>query len=111
MSPSLSKREVNRQRWYERIKAWENSSQSQREFCKDHHLGYASFRRWRQILKAEDSEELITPTDPVRFLAVKVQAEKPANLTILIQDDLRVEVPSGFNPQVLQQVIQVLRTA
>ncbi len=111
MNPSLSKREVNRQRWHERIKAWENSSQCQRTFCKDHHLGYASFRRWRQILKAEDSEELVTPTEPVRFLPVKVQAEKPANLTILIQDDLRIEVPAGFNPQLLQQVIQVLRTA
>ena len=111
MNPSLSKREVNRQRWHERINAWENSRQSQREFCKDHHLGYASFRRWRQILKSEDSEELVTPTEAVRFLTVKVQAEKPSNLTVLIQDDLRIEVPSGFNPQLLQQVIQVLRTS
>ena len=111
MNPSLSKREVNRQRWHERIKAWKNSSRSQREFCKVHHLGYASFRRWRQIFKAEDSEDLAIPTAPVRFLPLKVQAEKPANLTILIQDDLRIEVPSGFNPQLLQQVVQVLRTS
>ena len=111
MNPSLSKREVNRQRWHERIKAWENSSQSQRAFCKERHLGYASFRRWRQIFKTEDSKELITPTEPVRFLPVKVQTEKNSSLTILVQDDLRIEVPTGFNPHLLQQVIQVLRTA
>ena len=111
MTPSLSKRESVRQHWLEQVSAWKNSQQSQREFCKAHHLGYASFRRWRQIFKSEDSEALMRPTEPVRFLPVHVQAEKPANLTILIQDDLRIEVPSGFSPKLLQQVIQVLRVS
>jgi hypothetical protein len=71
----------------------------------------ATFQRWRRIFKAEDSKGLVTPTEPVRFLPVKVQAEKPANLTVLIQDDLRIEVPTGFNPQLLKQVIQVLRAS
>ena len=110
MNSSLSKREVNRQRWCERINAWENSSQSQKAFCKDQHVGLASFQRWRRILKAEDSEDLdTTPSEAVRLLPVKVQVEKPTNLTILLQDDLRIEVPAGFNPHLLQQVIQVLR--
>ena len=111
MKSSLSKRESVRQHWREQVRAWKNSRQSQREFCTERHLGYASFRRWRQIFKAEDSEELIAPSEPIRFLPVEVQAEKLSSLTILIQDDLRVEVAVGFNPQLLQQVIQVLRAA
>ena len=111
MNPSLSKREINRQRWLERINAWTNSNQSQQEFCKAHHLGYASFRRWRGLLKTEESEAVADATGVVRFLPVKVHETTPSNLTILIQDDLRIEVPTGFNPHLLQQIIQVLRAS
>ncbi len=110
MNPSLSKREINRQRWRERINAWKNSTQSQKAFCEDQHVGLASFQRWRRILKAGDSEATASP-EPVRSLPVKVQAETPSNLTILIHDNLRIEVPAGFNPQLLQQVIQILRAS
>ena len=111
MNPSLSKREMVRQHWREQITAWRASCQSQREFCKDRQLGYASFRRWHQIFKSEDSKEAVACTGPVRFLAVKVQEQKGSNLAILIQDDLRIEVAAGFNPHLLQQVIQVLRAS
>lgn len=111
MNPRLSKREINRQRWRERISAWKNCNQSQRAFCEDQHLGLASFQRWHRLFKAEDSKGVITPTGAVRFLPVKVQEEKPANLTILVQEDLRIEVPVGFNPHLLQQVIQILRAS
>jgi len=111
MSPSLSKREINRQRWRERINAWTNSNQSQQAFCKAHHLGYASFRRWRMLLKTEEPEAAADATGVVRFLPVKVHQTTPPNLTILIQDDLRIEVPNGFNPHLLQQVIRVLRAS
>ena len=111
MNPRLSKREINRQRWRERITAWKNSSQSQKAFCEDQHLGLASFQRWRRILKAEESDGSIAPTEAVRFLPVNVQEEKSLNLTVLVQNDLRIEVPAGFNPHLLQQVIQVLRAS
>ena len=111
MNPSLSKREMVHQHWREQITAWQASRQSQRKFCKDRQLGYASFRRWRQIFKAEDSKEAVTSTRPVRFLTVKVQEQKASTLAILIQDDLRIEVAAGFNPHLLQQVIQVLRAS
>ena len=111
MNPSLSKREINRQRWGERINAWRNSNQSQQAFCKAHHLGYTSFRRWRRLLETEESEAASDVTGVVRLLPVKVHETIPSSLTVLIQDDLRIEVPTGFNPQLLQQIIQVLRTS
>ncbi len=59
----------------------------------------------------EDSEGLPTANEAIRFLPVNVQRERLANLTIRIQEDLRIEVPAGFDPHVLQQVIQVLRAS
>ena len=111
MKPSLSKREINRQRWRERIDAWETSNQSQKAFCKDHHLGRASFQRWHRIFKAEDAEGINVHPAPVSFLPVGVRETVPSNLTILIQDDLRIQVPPGFNPELLQQVIKVLQAS
>jgi len=111
MKPSLSKRETNRQRWRERIDAWEASNQTQEVFCTTHHLAFASFRRWRRIFKAQDSEGVVTAAEPVRFLSVRVNDTASSNLTVLIQNDLRIEVPSGFNPHLLQQIIQVLRAS
>ena len=111
MKPSLSKREINRQRWRERIDAWENSNQTQEAFCTAHHLVFSSFRRWRRIFKAEDAEGVVASTEPVRFLSVRVNDSVSSNLTVLLENDLRIEVPSGFNPHHLQQIIQVLRAS
>lgn len=111
MERSVSKRETDRQRWLERIKAWQDSDQSQKAFCKEHQLGYASFRRWRRILKAEDAKAAVSPGQPVRFLPVNVQAPIPLNLMIHLRDDLRIEVAPGFDPQLLQQLIELLRSS
>jgi hypothetical protein len=111
MKRSVSKREINRQRWRERIKAWEDSGQSQQEFCKAHHLGFASFRRWRGIFKAENAEGVVATAEPVRFLPVSVHTPTYTNLTLHIQDDFRIEIADGFDPQLLRQVLQVLRAS
>ena len=111
MNPSLSKREINRQRWRDRVNAWKTSNQSQNAFCTDHHLGLASFQRWHRIFKAEDTEGVTVHPAPVSFLPVKVRETVPSNLTVLIHDDLRIEVPPGFSPDLLQQIIHVLRAS
>ena len=93
MRPSVSKREINRRRWRERISALKEGNQTQKAFCEAHHLRLASFQRWRRMFKVEDSEGLRIVTEAVRFVPVKVQRESPTNLTIRIQEDLRIEVP------------------
>ncbi len=81
MSTSLSKREVNRQRWHGQITDWKQSGQSQKTFCEQHHLGLASFRRWQQIFMKEEKRE---ESEPVTFLPVSVKDIPSSNLTILI---------------------------
>jgi len=111
MQRSVSKRQSERQRWLERINAWQDSGLTQKAFCQAHKLGYASFRRWRGIFKAEAAKAVGPSGESVRFLPVKVQETNPTPVTIHLQDDLRIEVASGFNPQLLQQVIEVLRSS
>ena len=111
MNTRVSKRTVNRQRWRERIETWKASGQSQKAFCKDHHLGLSAFQRWCRMFKVEDAERDIPSAQPVHFLPVRVGASITSHLTVRIQDDLRIEIPEGFDAKLLRQVIEILRSA
>jgi hypothetical protein len=106
MKSSLSKRAINRQRWLERITDWKQSGHSQKVFCEKHHLGLASFQRWRRIfMMAETSNE----SSSVTFLPVNVVEPSASSLAILINGNLRLEISTGFDPTTLKQVIQILQ--
>ena len=108
MNSSLSRREINRQRWLERIHAWEQSGLTQKAFCKQHRLGLASLQRWRRKSKTEQTSH---NPGPVAFLPVSLKETNPANLTVVINDDLRIEIPAGFDRNALRQIIEVLRAS
>ena len=108
MNSSLSKREINRQRWLERIHEWEQSGLTQKAFCEQRHLGLASLQRWRRLFRTEEASHMPAP---VRLLPVSVKETKPANLTVVVNDNLRIEIPAGFDPIALRQIIEVLRTS
>jgi len=68
MNSSLSKREINRQRWRERIMTWQQGSgQSQKVFCQQQRLGLTSFQPWRRIFNTEEASDNLAP---VAFLPV-----------------------------------------
>ena len=108
MSSSLSKREVNRQRWSERIQHWKRSDLTQKAFCKQYQIGLASFQRWRGIFAKEGKPK----ATPATFLPINiVQSASAPSLALWISDDLRIEIPVGFDPVILKQVVHVLRAA
>jgi hypothetical protein len=111
MKRSVSKRESDRQRWLEHVNAWQDSDLTQKAYCQAHQLGYASFRRWRGIFKAEEANSVESADEPVRFLSVNVREPLPSTLMIHLPQDLRIEVVTGVNPKLLQQVIEVLRAS
>ena len=108
MNASLSKRENNRQRWFKRITDWQQSELSQKAYCERHHLGLASFQRWRRLFMQEEVEKI---SAPVTFLPINLKETPRAALTIRIDERLCIEVPTGFDPNTLQQVIQVLQAS
>jgi hypothetical protein len=108
MSSILSKREVNRQRWSERIQDWKQSGLSQKAFCKQQQLRLGSFQRWRGIFMRGENPE-VPPA--VSFLPVNVTVAPASNLALLIDGHLRIEIPAGFDPMTLKQVVQALQAA
>jgi len=108
MNSGLSKREINCQRWREQINAWQQSGQTQKMFCQQQRLGLASFQRWRRIFETEENS---SNPPPVAFLPVSMKETNPANLTVVVNDNLRIEIPAGFDPNALRQIIEVLRAS
>ncbi len=108
MHPSLSKREINRQRWLERITDWQQSGLSQKAYCAQHHLGLASFQRWRRIFMLQKQAK---DTPSVAFLPVNLVEPRASSLTLRVNEQLRLEITTGFDSKTLKQVIQVLQTS
>jgi hypothetical protein len=108
MNPSLTKREANRQRWFDRIETWKQSGLTQKAFCEQQQLGLGSFQRWRGIFTRGGKPE---SSSAVSFLPVNVTVDKASGLALLIDDHLRIEIPAGFDPVTLKQVVQTLRAS
>ena len=108
MNPSLTKREANRQRWFDRIETWKQSGLTQKAFCEQQQLGLGSFQRWHGIFMRGEKPEA---SSAVSFVPVNVTVDKASSLALLIDDQLRIEIPAGFDPVTLKQVIQALQAA
>ena len=108
MNQSLTKREANRQHWFDRIETWKQSGLTQKAFCEQQQLGLGSFQRWRGIFMRGEKPEA---SSAVSFLPVNVTVDKASSLALLIDDQLRIEIPAGFDPVTLKQVIQALLAA
>jgi len=108
MSSILSKRQVNRQRWFERIENCQQSGLSQKAFCEQHRIGIAAFRRWRAIFAKEGKAKV----RPVSLLPVNIiSTASGPSLALHFGGELRLEIPPGFDAAMLQQVVDVLRTS
>ena len=108
MNPSVTKRQANRQRWFDHIETWKQSGLTQKAFCEQQQLGLGTFQRWRGIFMRGEKPEA---SSAVSFLPVSVMAAPASNLALLIDDRLRIEIPAGFDPVTLKQVIQALQAA
>jgi hypothetical protein len=108
MNPSLTKREANRRHWFDRIETWKQSDLTQKAFCEQQQLRLGSFQRWRGIFMRGERPEA---SSAVSFLPVNVTAAPASSLALRIDDHLRIEIPAGFDPVTLKQVVQALRAS
>ncbi len=100
-------RELNRQRWFAHVENWQRSGLTQKVFCEQQQLGLASFQRWRGIVAREKPS---ASASPPAFLPVHIAAPSASSLTLLLGDELRLEIPAGFDAATLQQVIHILQS-
>ena len=93
-----------REYWQAHSEAWQQSDQTQGEYCKQHGLNLKTFAYWRRRLKAGSHAVRLVqlPTGALRH---------PAGSTLRVMVDGRytIEVGDGFNPATLGRILEVLR--
>jgi hypothetical protein len=86
--------------WSARLSAWRSSGKSGAAWCRDHGIGYYQFQYWRDKLQRSEAQGKTG-----QFLPLKV-----ASAPLCIEcNGVSLQVSSGFDPVLLQEVISVLR--
>ena len=97
--------------WREHILAWETSGLTQPDYCQQHSISLASFGYWRTRLKRPSSQGKKRLKEAPRFLPIQLSAtQSSAQITVRTPQGLSIDLDSGFNPQLLREVLQVLVT-
>jgi len=93
-----------REQWRVHSAAWQESGQTQGEYCKRHGLNLKTFAYWRRRFKAESSTVRL-----VKLPTETLQQSQESTLRVLIDGRYTIEVADGFNPATLGRVLEVLR--
>lgn len=96
-----------RQYWEKRIKFWQESGLTQKEFCRQNNLRDNQLTYWKKrFIKPE--------TKPVTFIELQVAGRvrsldsRRSAIRLNIGDEYQVEVDPGFDADVLKQVVCLL---
>ncbi len=100
--------EQKRSYWRQHIDSWQETGLTQAEYCRQHNLKHHQLAYWRKrFLKAE--------TD-VSFVPLKLEnlldlptCQDQTSLTLIINNQFKIEIRAGFDAQLLQQLIFALR--
>jgi hypothetical protein len=102
--------EQKRSYWKQHIDSWQQTGLTQVEYCRQHNLKHHQLVYWKKrFLKTETN---------VSFVALKLEdlLEIPArqdqsSLTLVINNQFKIEIRAGFDAQLLRQLIYALRGA
>lgn len=115
--PPQGKRARNRQRWFERICAWERSDLSQRAFIERHCLNGASFYRWKRIYRSEGAEGTgasasgMLANAGAGLVPVEVlEQSHPGDCGVMLELDgtMRIRLEPAFDAATLERVLRLL---
>lgn len=92
--------------WKKHIGQWQDSGLSQREYCKANNLKESTFTDWKA--KHSTSRKSVTRV-PSSVVDNFIQSQ--GHLELIIKDKLALRIPSNFDSQTLQRLLETLGVA
>lgn len=96
--------------WEQRFKGFETSGKTIAAWCKEQSIRENQFFYWRKKLRSDQSEQ----NQSVKWLAVDLndnhEEEPAANSISMHIGQVVIEVNKGFDKQLLQDILKVLRS-
>ena len=100
--------EQKRSYWKQQIEQWQQSGLSQAEYCRRNNLKHHQLVYWKRRCLKTETEVSFVPVRLEALLDIPAPADQ-ASLTVIIDNQFKVEIVAGFDPQLLRQVVTALR--
>jgi hypothetical protein len=100
--------EQKRSYWKQQIEQWQQTGLSQAEYCRRNNLKHHQLVYWKKRYLKAETEVSFVPVQLEALLDIPAPADQ-ASLTVIIDNQFKVEIAAGFDPQLLRQVVTALR--
>jgi len=94
--------------WKQHIDSWQETGLTQTEYCRQHNLKHHQLVYWKKRFLKTDTEVTFVPLKFEDLLDIPDQPDCAA-LSLVINNHFKVEIRSGFDADLLRQLIFALR--
>ena len=100
--------EQKRSYWKQHIDTWQETGLTQAEYCRRHNLKHHQLVYWKKRFLKTEADVSFVPLKLEDLLDIPARQDQ-ASLTLVINNDFKIEIRAGFDAQLLRQLIYVLR--
>lgn len=100
--------EEKKEYWVSLFNDWRNSGLTMTEFLKDHpSITRDKFMYYRNKYTPDEVSRREPTSSPTNWTSISLDVA-PTQLNVFVQD-VRIEIPSGFDQTLLKEIVEVLR--
>ena len=100
--------EQKRSYWKQHINSWQQTGLTQAEYCRQHNLKHHQLVYWRKRFLKTQAEVSFVPLKLEDLLDLSPHQEQ-SSLVLVINNQFKIEIRTGFDAQLLRQLIFALR--
>ena len=100
--------EQKRSYWKQHIDSWQQTGLTQVEYCRQHNLKHHQLVYWKKRFLKTDTNACFVPLKFDDLLEIPARPDQAA-LTLVINDQFKIQIRAGFDAQLLHQLIFALR--
>ena len=100
--------EQKRTYWRQHIDSWQETGLSQAEYCRRHNLKHHQLVYWKKRFVNTETAVSFVPLKLEGLLDIPIQPDH-ASLCLVINNHFKIEISTGFDPQLLRQLIFALQ--
>ena len=94
--------------WKQHIGSWQQTGLTQAEYCRQHNLKHHQMVYWKKRFSNTETGVSFVPVKLEDLLDIPAQPDC-APLSLVINDQFKIEICAGFDALLLRQVIVALR--
>ena len=100
--------EQKRSYWKQHVDSWQQTNLTQVEYCRQNNLKHHQLVYWKKRFLKTETNVSFVPLKLEDLLEIPARQDQ-ASLTLVINNQFKIEIRAGFDAQLLCQLIFTLR--